>query len=154
MSLHARSNRKFDGRFPLRCFPAAARFPSLALVLVANARSKVQESASPSAGAMQLSPQGQSQADVDAKNSGCLTCHVTTDEPTMHPTGTVRLACVDCHGGDSSVHVASGIKTDSAEYLQAKNRAHPKSSDPDFARTSANPVRSYTKWLQENYDYI
>src|SRR5438552_4871764 len=41
----------------------------------------------------------QSQADVDRKNVGCVTCHTATDAPTMHTATTVRLACVDCHGG-------------------------------------------------------
>ena len=103
---------------------------------------------------LQSSPEGQSQADVDRKNSGCVSCHTTTDQPTMHPTGTVRLACIDCHGGDSAVHVPSGAPQGSAQYEDAKNRAHPKSTNPEFARTSANPVRAYTAWLRENYDYI
>src|SRR5579862_273031 len=96
----------------------------------------------------------QSKADVDRKNSGCVSCHTTTDQPTMHPTGTVRLACIDCHGGDASVHVSAGAQQGSAQYEDAKNRAHPKSSNPEFARSSANPVRAYTAWLRENYDYI
>jgi hypothetical protein len=50
----------------------------------------------------------QSTSEVERKNSGCLTCHVTTDEPTMHSTGTVHLACVDCHGGDSAIQIAPG----------------------------------------------
>ena len=97
---------------------------------------------------------GQSQSEVERKNSGCLTCHVTTDEPSMHATGTVHLACVDCHGGDSTIQIPPGTSSASAEYGQAKNRAHPKSSNPDFARSSANPVRANTSWLRENYDYI
>jgi nitrate/TMAO reductase-like tetraheme cytochrome c subunit len=45
----------------------------------------------------------QSQAEMDAKSAGCLSCHTKTDSPTMHETGTVRLGCVDCHLGDASV---------------------------------------------------
>jgi len=104
--------------------------------------------------ALQSSPEGQSQADVDGKNAGCMSCHTVTDEPTMHPTGTVRLACVDCHGGDTSVRIAPGTKLGSSEYEDARVRAHPKSSNPDWARSSANPVRAYTAWLRENIDYI
>src|ERR1700683_1903303 len=37
----------------------------------------------------------QTQADVEHKNAGCVSRHVSTDEPTMHPTRTVRLACTD-----------------------------------------------------------
>ena len=43
-----------------------------------------------------------------AKASGCVSCHVKTDEPSMHPTGTVRLGCVDCHGGDATVILSPG----------------------------------------------
>jgi len=50
----------------------------------------------------------QSQADTDRKSAGCLTCHTSTDSPTMHVTGTVRLGCIDCHGGDSEARVTSG----------------------------------------------
>src|SRR3989442_5180060 len=41
----------------------------------------------------------QSQAEVDRKNVGCRSCHTTTDSPTMHASTTVKLGCVDCHGG-------------------------------------------------------
>src|SRR6267143_6143182 len=45
----------------------------------------------------------QSQADVDRKNVGCVSCHTATDAPTMHTATTVKLACVDCHGGRGDV---------------------------------------------------
>src|SRR3989454_9841698 len=45
----------------------------------------------------------QSQADVDRKNVGCVSCHTATDAPTMHTATTVKLACVDCHGGARAV---------------------------------------------------
>src|SRR3989442_7505319 len=41
----------------------------------------------------------QSQAEGDRKNVGCLSCHTTTDSPTMHASTTGKLGCVDCHGG-------------------------------------------------------
>ena len=97
---------------------------------------------------------GQSEADMEQKNAGCVSCHTASDEPTMHPTGTVHLACTDCHGGDSSARVAPGAKPGSSEYDDAKNRAHPASRIAEWARTSANPVRAYAQWLEENYDYV
>jgi hypothetical protein len=97
---------------------------------------------------------GQSQAEVDRKNTGCVSCHISTDEPSMHPTRTVRLACVDCHGGDTSVVAQYGANSTSAEYEQLKKRAHPQPDDPALADTSANPQRLYTKWLRENYGYV
>src|ERR1700681_733734 len=59
---------------------------------------------------------GQSQEDARRKSAGCISCHTATDEPTMHPTKTVQLACADCHGGNSSISVAAGIAPHSSEY--------------------------------------
>jgi hypothetical protein len=97
---------------------------------------------------------GQSQADADRKSAGCNSCHTSTDSATMHTTQTVRLGCTDCHGGDASVSIASGAAAGSPEYEQAKKQAHPHSRIEQFARSSANPVRSYAKWLQEDPQYI
>jgi len=102
----------------------------------------------------QVSLLGQSQADVDRKNSGCVSCHTSTDEPSMHPTGTVRLACIDCHGGDSTATLASGTSANSPEYEDVKKRAHPQPSDPVLAGKSSNRPRLYTKWLRESYEYV
>ncbi|MGL1627229.1 hypothetical protein ACSTIF_00130, partial [Vibrio parahaemolyticus] len=49
------------------------------------------------------SPMTQSPADADAKSAGCISCHVKTDQPTMHATPAVMLGCADCHGGDPKV---------------------------------------------------
>ncbi|MBZ5654573.1 MAG: hypothetical protein LAO56_04750, partial [Acidobacteriia bacterium] len=69
-------------------------------------------------------------------------------------TGTVRLGCTDCHGGNSEVRVAPGSPQNSAAYAQAKSKAHPQPSDPKAARSSANPERTYTNWLRENWEYV
>src|ERR1700735_2491529 len=45
----------------------------------------------------------QSQAEVESKSGGCISCHTATDSPTMHTSGTVRLGCTDCHGGNAQV---------------------------------------------------
>jgi hypothetical protein len=96
----------------------------------------------------------QLQADVDRKNSGCISCHTTTDEPSMHPTGTVRLACIDCHGGDSTVTLPPGTNSKTPEYDQIKDRAHVQPNDSALAGQSGNPQRLYTKWLRESYEYV
>ena len=96
----------------------------------------------------------QSQADVDRKNSGCVSCHTSTDEPSMHPTGTVRLACIDCHGGDSTATLPPETNSKAPEYEQIKNRAHVQPNDPALAGQSGNPQRLYTKWLRESYEYV
>ncbi|HKV03547.1 MAG TPA: hypothetical protein VJO53_00420 [Candidatus Acidoferrales bacterium] len=96
----------------------------------------------------------QTWAEADAKSAGCLTCHAGIDEPTMHPTRTVRLGCVDCHGGDATASLPPGAARDSAEYAQVKAKAHVRPRDPEFARGAANVERAYTKWLRESYDYV
>lgn len=97
---------------------------------------------------------GQSQADADRKSAGCVSCHTTTDSATMHPTGTVRLGCIDCHSGDTTVAAPSGSKPGSASYEEAKLQAHPRPRFAEDARSSANPVRAYTRWLKEDLQYI
>ena len=72
----------------------------------------------------------------------------------MHPTGTVRLACIDCHGGDSAATLAPGRNSNTPEYQQIKNRAHVQPNNPALAGQSANPRRLYTKWLRESYKYV
>ena len=113
-----------------------------------EARSRAQSAA------QQTSLLGQSQADVDRKSAGCVSCHVKTDEPSMHPTRTVRLGCVDCHGGDATAILTPGTSNNTAEYEQLKNRAHPQPDDPALKDVSANPQRLYAQWLHENYAYV
>ena len=96
----------------------------------------------------------QSQADADRKSAACLTCHTSTDSPTMHGTGTVRLGCTDCHGGNSEIRIAANVVRTSLEYQNAKQRAHPKRSKTPGTDSTANPVRAYTNWLQQDWDYI
>ena len=130
-------------------FVAAAFAAALLLEGRSHAQSASQQPQQP-----QQSLLGQSQFDVDRKNTGCVSCHTSTDEPSMHPTRTVRLACVDCHGGDATAILPSGTQPTSAEYAQLKNRAHPQPSDSALANVSANPPRLYTEWLRENYAYV
>jgi hypothetical protein len=97
---------------------------------------------------------GQSQEEADRKSSGCISCHTSTDEPTMHPTKTVFLGCSDCHGGNSSVSVITGAVPNSAEYKAAKEKAHVQPRDASFKDRSALPERTYTKWLKESPEFI
>src|SRR5580658_2520933 len=85
---------------------------------------------------------GQSQQEANRKSSGCITCHTSTDEPTMHPTKTVFLGCTDCHGGNSSISVAASMPPNSAEYDAAKEKAHVQPRDPSFKDRSALPERT------------
>src|SRR6266849_4939731 len=97
---------------------------------------------------------GQSREEADRKSSGCISCHTSTDEPTMHPTKTVHLGCTDCHGGNASVSVASGIVPNSPEYNSAKEKAHIQPRDASFRNRSNLPERTFTKWLKESAEYI
>src|SRR5271163_1521316 len=104
--------------------------------------------------AVQLELLEQSQADVDRKSAGCVSCHTQTDSATMHQGGTVRLGCIDCHGGDAAVAAAPGSTPGSGPYEEAKLKAHPGARFAEDARSSANPVRAYTRWLKEDLQYI
>jgi hypothetical protein len=97
---------------------------------------------------------GQSQHEADSKSTGCITCHTSTDEPTMHPTRTVFLGCTDCHGGNPSISVAASTTPNSAEYNAAEEKAHVQPRDPSFKDRSALPERTYTKWLKESREFI
>jgi hypothetical protein len=121
---------------------------SFLLVLYAESSSKVHAK-------QDTSPvRGQSQEEAARKSSGCISCHTSTDEPTMHPTKTVFLSCTDCHGGNSSVSVATGAASNSAEYNAAKEKAHVQPRDASFRDRSALPERTYTKWLKESPEFI
>ena len=97
---------------------------------------------------------GQSQEEAGRKSIGCISCHTSTDEPTMHPTKTVRLGCTDCHGGNSSIAITTGTAPNSREYNSAKEKAHLQPRDPSFKNRSALPERTYTKWLKESAEYV
>ena len=47
-------------------------------------------------------PESQSAEEVLAKSEGCMSCHVETDQPSMHANPAVKLGCTDCHGGDAT----------------------------------------------------
>src|SRR5437660_1514836 len=96
----------------------------------------------------------QSQEEADRNFTGCISCHTSTDEPSMHPTKTVRLGCTDCHGGNSSVSVAAGAARNSPEYNSAKEKAHIQPRDASFRNRSNLPERAFTKWLAESAEYI
>jgi hypothetical protein len=146
-----------DRRGPARRYfaiLALLAIPFFALEHGLPAQLRPQTQASQSSPPSQPSLITQTQADADAKSAGCVTCHVSVDEPTMHPTRTVRLGCTDCHGGDATAAISPGTPRDSAAYEQAKAKAHPQPRDRALARGSANAQRAYTAWLRESYEYV
>ena len=74
---------------------------------------------------------GQPQEEAERKSSGCISCHGTADEPTMHATKSVLLGCVDCHGGNPEPRITPGTRPDAPENVPAKEKAHvqPRISD-------------------------
>src|SRR6266850_5141801 len=97
---------------------------------------------------------GQSHEEAERKSSGCISCHTSTDERTMHPTRTVHIGCTDCHGGNASISIAQGTAANSPEYNSVKEKAHVQPNDPVFKNRSALPERAYTKWLAESAEYV
>jgi len=95
----------------------------------------------------------QLQEKADEKPSGCVSCHTSTDEPTMHPTRTVHLDCVDCHGGNSSVSIAPGTAPGSLEYNAVKEKAHVQPRNAAFKNRGNLPERTYSLWLKESEEY-
>src|SRR4051812_5908973 len=62
----------------------------------------------------------QPKGEVDRKSHGCITCHTKTDSASMHPTETVHLGCVDCHGGNPEIELSAEAAADSPAYRKAK----------------------------------
>ncbi|WP_324829263.1 hypothetical protein [Qipengyuania zhejiangensis] len=90
-------------------------------------------------------PRIQTEAQMMAKSDGCFSCHVRTDQPTMHETPAVRIGCVDCHGGNASVVGNSDLPHDDPAYVAARDAAHvlPRYPESWHWPSSANPKRSY-----------
>jgi len=97
---------------------------------------------------------GQSEEETDRTSAGCISCHTSSDEPTMHPTRTVHIGCTDCHGGNASISVGSGTAANSPEYNSAKEKAHVQPRDASFKNRSALPERTFAKWLKESAEYV
>ena len=70
----------------------------------------------------------QTEADAMAKSRGCIVCHENIKD--MHAKATVRLGCVDCHGGNPNArhekraHVASAIPGSLAQHGQSGPLVH------------------------------
>jgi hypothetical protein len=87
-----------------------------------------------------------------AASAGCVSCHVGIEHQNMHAEDTVVLGCTDCHGGNANIEVA-GAKG-SPEYKAAENKAHILSRFAADQAQGGHPVRAYTRWLKESYEYI
>jgi len=74
----------------------------------------------------------------------------------MHTNPAVQLGCTDCHGGNSSIFVASGAGNRTAEYDAALQQAHvlPRYPESWHFPHSANPQRTYTLLNRESSEFI
>ena len=101
-------------------------------------------------------PASQLPAEVDVKNEGCMSCHLETDQPSMHASGAVNLACVDCHGGNQEIARPAGASPGDNSYADARDRAHVLPLYPDDWNypSSANPKESYTLLNRESSEYV
>jgi hypothetical protein len=98
-----------------------------------------------------------------ALDASCVGCHRPanfvggshTDRDSMH-TSSVRLACVDCHGGPARpVVVRMNIEPTDSDYQQLKNRAHVLATvNPELWKSAAKPQNSYTALLKESPDFV
>ena len=101
-------------------------------------------------------PAGQSQAQASMKSMGCLTCHVKTDEPTMHVNPGIVLGCADCHGGNAQVAKPEGAQQGDAGYQAALEKAHvlPRYPETWHFPSSANRPRTYTLLNKESPEFV
>ena len=101
-------------------------------------------------------PLQQTEADVLRKSTGCVTCHVNNDQPSMHANPAVKIGCVDCHGGDSEIALEQELDRDSAEYVSLMNKAHILPDYPEAWNfpSSANPERTYTLLNVESREFV
>ncbi|MES0872790.1 hypothetical protein [Sinimarinibacterium thermocellulolyticum] len=101
-------------------------------------------------------PRSQTQAEADAKSTGCVSCHTESDQKTMHRQPGVILGCTDCHGGNATVMKPEGFDAGSAPYADRLAQAHVL---PMFPKTwnwpsSANPEHSYALLNRESPEYV
>ena len=101
-------------------------------------------------------PKAQTDREADAKSAGCMSCHTATDRHTMHANPGVVLGCTDCHGGNATIHVATGKQYKDPDYRKAMDAAHILPRDEHFWKypSSANPESSYAKLNKEHPAYI
>ncbi len=103
-------------------------------------------------------PLAESPEAVAARDRGCRSCHEGIED--MHAVPGVRIACVDCHGGDPQAARPPDAEPGGERYRQAKERAHVAPRRPGLWRgrdgrsPSANPERTYTLLLEESPEFV
>ena len=101
-------------------------------------------------------PPSQSDEQAAARSSGCVSCHVASDAPTMHVSPAVRLGCSDCHGGNPAVIGNPASGRDDPAYAAARDGAHvlPRYPESWHYPSSANPKHAYTLLNREAPEFV
>ncbi|SCW87601.1 LVIVD repeat-containing protein [Sphingobium faniae] len=101
-------------------------------------------------------PMSQTAGQVAAKSEGCTSCHVRTDEPSMHATPAVMLGCTDCHGGNAAVRGDPALGFEDPAYIAAREKAHvlPRYPGSWHYPSSANPQRTYALLNREAPEFV
>ena len=98
-----------------------------------------------------------SQDAIAKQNAGCVSCHTYSgdeDSLTMH-SGTVKVGCIDCHGGRQDVTRPAGRKPGDGDFDRARRDAHDVEPRLDFWRnSSANPPGVWAETLRESEKFI
>lgn len=128
----------------------------LLLLSIVQASTETAASTSRHYETMPAAPASQLPEAVKNKNIGCLSCHIKTDQPSMHESKAVNLACIDCHGGNNKVNKPENSKKANKDYLAAQYKAHVLPLYPEAWNypSSANPKHSYTILNRESSEYI
>ena len=73
----------------------------------------------------------------------------------MHRTGTVRLGCTDCHGGNAEVRRDRGTRRRFRRIRAGEARKPIRSrAISKCPQTPPIPMRAYTEWLRRRLEYI
>ena len=86
-------------------------------------------------------------------SKGCMSCHTGMEHPNMHQETTVVLGCTDCHGGNSEV-MRDGWLKGNEHYDEREGKAHVQPVFPEDAERGDHPVRAYTRWIKESYEFV
>ncbi len=101
-------------------------------------------------------PASQTAEQAQAKSAGCLSCHTTTDQLSMHASPAVRLGCTDCHGGNGEVMGNARLAFTDPAYVAARDQAHVLPRYPKSWNwpSSANPKHSFALLNKEAPEYV
>jgi len=140
-----------------------AGLPLLLTLMFTGAEASASAAPKPVARDYQMAPAAparQTAAEAHAKSEGCVSCHTSTDNKTMHSNPAVRLGCTDCHGGNAGVALPDGVSRDTAggdaRYDSIREQAHvlPRYPADWHYPSSANPERTYTLLNREAREFI